>query len=213
MWTSYRYCIGRHTYVTSMAGEIAQHYYDRLSDDRLEFAAKDIRSQIMDKLQWLPFKFEIHRMYDSDILNPIDALMTFIAREGIESQDQFVSYSNVYYDVHKDHFEFERKAPTLNSYFSISDIEDLLPWENLAACFDKKNHKMVTLEYEGKETTYRCFKAWKKKTVPCEDKPGWCRAADFGWEPVWIDIDSYLSSGNDNRYLNSDYIKEIKDCE
>ena len=33
MWTSYRYCIGRHTYVTSMAGEMAQNYYDRLDGD------------------------------------------------------------------------------------------------------------------------------------------------------------------------------------
>ena len=38
MWTSYRYCIGRHTYVTSLAGEMAQHYYNRLSDESNEGA-------------------------------------------------------------------------------------------------------------------------------------------------------------------------------
>ena len=85
MWTSYRYCIGRHTYVTSLAGEIAQNYYDRLDDDRLEFTANDIRSQIYDKLQWLPFQFNIHRMYNDDPFNPIDVLMEFIDRLGIMS--------------------------------------------------------------------------------------------------------------------------------
>lgn len=213
MWTSYRYCIGRHTYVTSLAGEMAQHYYNKLSDERLEFTANDIRREIYDKLQWLPFNFKIHRMYDSDSFNPFDVLMEFIDRVGIMSLDQFLSYSNIEYDVHNDKFEWEKKTPTIKSYFSISDIDDLLPWTDLASCFDKKNHKMVTLEYEGELHTYRCFKSWRKKTIPCEDKPGWCRTADFGWEPVWVSVDDYLKAGNTNRVLNSDFIKEINDCE
>ena len=213
MWTSYRYCIGRHTYVTSLAGEIAQNYYNRLDDDRMEFTANDIRREIYDRLQWLPFKFEIHRMYDADPLNPIEALMTFIDRVGINDMKQFLSYSNIEYDVHNDKFNWEKKNPTIKSYFSISDIEDLLPWADLASCFDKKNHKMITVEYNGEKSTYRCFKSWRRSTIPCEDKPGWCKAVEFGWEPVWIDIDSYLKSGNTNKVLNSDFIKEIKDCE
>lgn len=213
MWTSYRYCIGRHTYVTSMAGEIAQNYYDRLDDDRLEFTASDIHKEIYDRLQWLPFGFKIHRMYDSDPFDPMDVLMTFIEKEKIDTMSLFMSYSKIEYDAHTMKLEVERKIPTINSYFSISDIEDLLPWADLASCFDKKNHKMVTLEYEGELYTYRCFKSWRKKTVPCEDKPGWCRAVEFGWEPVWVDIDSYLKTGDTNKYLNSDYIKEIKNCD
>ena len=31
-WTSYRYCIGRHTYVTSLADYMAKKYWDLLSD-------------------------------------------------------------------------------------------------------------------------------------------------------------------------------------
>lgn len=213
MWTSYRYCIGRHTYVTSMAGEMAQNYYDRLGDERLEFTANDIRHEIYDKLQWLPFKLTIHRMYDSDPFDPIDVLMTFMENHNVNSIDQFKTYSHIDYDAHNGTYIFDQKIPTIKSYFSTSDIEDLLPWADLASCFDKKNHKMVTLEYEGQKSTYRCFKSWRKKTVPCEDKPGWCRAVEFGWEPVWVDIDSYLKTGNTNKYLNSDYIKEIKECE
>ena len=213
MWTSYRYCIGRSSYVITMAGEIAHNYYDKLDDDRMEFTAKDIRREIYDKLSWLPFKFDIHRMYNEDSFNPIEALMTFIQRENIQSLNEFLTYANVEYDVHNDTFNFEKKIPTIKSYFSVSDIEDLIPWADLASCFDKKNHKMVTLECEGQRTTFRCFKSWRRKSVPCEDKPGWCRSSDFGWEPIWIDIETYLESGNTNRYLNSDYVVDVKDVD
>jgi hypothetical protein len=43
MWTSYRYCIGRKTYVTSLASYIGKKYYNLLSDERAEFTLKDIK--------------------------------------------------------------------------------------------------------------------------------------------------------------------------
>ena len=52
MWTSYRYCIGRHTYVVTMAYDIAQHYYNKLTDEQKEHAADDIRQQILHQLLW-----------------------------------------------------------------------------------------------------------------------------------------------------------------
>jgi len=211
MWTSYRYCIGRHTYVTSLAGEMAQHYYDRLTDERMEFTASDIRREIYDKLQWLPFKFNIHRMYDCDPLNPLDALLTFIQKNNIDTTDEFYKYANLEYDAHTDEYKFETKTPTIKSYFSVNDIEDLIPWENLAACFDKKNHKIITTEYDGKTETHRCFKSWKRVSVPCEDKPGYYRVSEFGWIPVWIVVDTYLKSGNTNRYLGDEFITKVED--
>ena len=72
MWTSYRYCIGRKTYVSTMAHEMAQYFYDRLPDMRMEQTVEDIRREIYDKLRFLPFEFHIHRIYNSDPLNPID---------------------------------------------------------------------------------------------------------------------------------------------
>ena len=212
MWTSYRYCIGRHTYVTSLAGEMAQNYYDRLDDDRLEFTANDIRREIYDKLQWLPFGFEIHRMYDSDPFDPMDVLMTFIEKEKIDTMSLFMSYSKIEYDVHTMKLEVERKIPTIKSYFSISDIEDLLPWADLASCFDKKNHKMITTEYNGETKTFRCFKTWTRKSVPCEDRPGYYRMAEFGWEPRWVVVDDYLATGNTYKTLNEDHITKIEDA-
>ena len=212
MWTSDRYCIGRHTYITSLAGKIAQHYYNRLSDERMEFTATDIRREIYDKLQWLPFNFNINRMYDSDPFNPLDALLTFIQKNSIDTIDEFYKYANLEYDAHTDEYKFEIKKPTIKSYFSSSDIEDLIPWENLAACFDKKNHKIVTTEYEGKTETHRCFKSWKKVSVPCEDKPGYYQTSELGWTPIWIVVDDYLKTGNTNRYLIDEFITKVEDC-
>lgn len=212
MWTSYRYCIGRHTYVTSLAGEMAQYYYDKLGDDRMEFTAKDIRKAIMDKLQWLPFNFQIHRMYDSDPFNPIDALMEFMEVNSVNTLNDFLTYSKVVYESHTDTFKCEKKTPTIDSYFSISDIEDLIPWENLAACFDKKNYKMITTEYNGETKTFRCFKTWTRKSVPCEDRPGYYRMAEFGWEPRWVVVDDYLATGNTYKTLNEEHITKIEDA-
>jgi len=209
MWTSYRYCIGRHTYATTMAADMAQHYYDRLTDERMEFTAMDIRKEILDSLQCLPFNFRIHRIYNEDPLNPIDALLTFIQNEEIDSIEKFAEYANLEYNSHKGTYVFEKKIPTINSFFSATDIDDLIHWENLAACFDKKNHKMVTTEYEGKTEVHRCFKSWKRKSVPCEDKPGYYRHVEFGWEPIWIPVDTFIS-GSENRYLASEYITKVE---
>ena len=74
MWTSYRYCIGRHTYVVTMADEMAEHYYNRLDDAEKLHTAIDIRREIMTHLRYtLPFDFDI--MYATDCeLNPLKRL-------------------------------------------------------------------------------------------------------------------------------------------
>ena len=90
MWTSYRYCIGRHTYVVTMADEMAEHYYSRLDDAEKLHTAIDIRREIMTHLSYtLPFDFDI--MYATDReLNPLKTLMRFFERicHGVTSDDK-----------------------------------------------------------------------------------------------------------------------------
>ena len=185
MWTSYRYCIGRRSYVSSMARDMARRYYGMLSDERLEFTSFDIRREIMDRMRFLPFDFNIHRMLETDPLDPIDALMRFIEDREIKSLDEMLCFSRIDYDSHDDSYKYEKKIPTINSYFSISDIEDLLPWDELASCFDIKRHRKIKVK-DGK--TYTCFKAWRRKAVPCEESPGFFRNAEFGWEQGLCDV-------------------------
>lgn len=214
MWTSYRYCIGRHTYVTTMAADIAQHYYNKLSKDRKEFTSKDIRNEIFECLRWLPFKFQIHRIYNEDEFNPIKVLMNFFEREKIDSRDKLAEYAKVEYESHSDEYAITKESPVIGSYISTSDIEDLLPWESLAACFDMKNHKIITLKNGNEETKVRCFRTWAAKCYPLEDKPGYYRRAEFGWEPVWVSVDDFVKKGNGyHSHINDDYIVSIEDVE
>ena len=52
MWTSYRYCIGRKTYVNSLASYMAKKYYPLMSASQRQNAAFDIRRTIGDCLQF-----------------------------------------------------------------------------------------------------------------------------------------------------------------
>ena len=51
VWTSYRYCIGRQTYVSCLAPYIGRTYYDKLTDDKLAFMSEDIRNCIANSLK------------------------------------------------------------------------------------------------------------------------------------------------------------------
>ena len=62
MWTSYRYAIGRKTYVSCLSYEIPQHYYKKLSKERREFIANDIRREIANHLICMPFSLTINRI-------------------------------------------------------------------------------------------------------------------------------------------------------
>ena len=101
MWTSYRYCIGRKSYVSCMSYEIPQSYYHRLSDERKQFVANDVRGEILDKLKWLPTGINISRTYNTDELNPIKVLIEFFTQENIQSLDEFLTYRDLTYDSHK----------------------------------------------------------------------------------------------------------------
>ena len=100
MWTSYRYAIGSKTYVSCLAYEIPQHYYHRLTPERRQFTAYDIRREICEHLRIvLPFGFRIDRMTDKDKLNPLDTLFTFLNRD-VDSFDVMLTLANLVYDAH-----------------------------------------------------------------------------------------------------------------
>ena len=111
MWTSYRYCIGRKSYVSCMSYEIPQSYYHRLSDKRKQFVANDVRGEILDHLRWLPTGINISRTYNTDELNPIKVLMEFFTKENIQSFDEFLTYRDLTYDSHKGEYTFTKCSP------------------------------------------------------------------------------------------------------
>lgn len=209
MWTSYRYCIGRHTYVVSMADDMAQHYYNKLSDEKKNFTAMDIRREITDRLRFLPFTLDIHRWYSNDEYNPLKVLFTYFEIEGIKSIEELATISRIEYDVHKDEYTSNRCESNFKSYISKMDIDDLIPWENLASLFDVKNHKMLILK-DG--TKVEGYQAWTQKIVPCEVKDGvqYYRNAEFGWYQIWKSVDDTVA-GKKYHYIPAESIVKIED--
>lgn len=205
MWTSYRYCIGRHTYVVTMADEMAEHYYSRLDDAEKLHTAMDIRREILTQLRLaLPFDFDVDLYAPDRGLNPLKTLMRFFEREGVKSKKELYNYSYVHYDARENRFDVEKCEPNERRSFSIYDIEDLIPWERLASCFDVRRHCLVTMK-DGQQV--RAFTSWERNVIPAEEK-GYYFNADFGWHEILVPLDEYIK-GNARLRINDDLITEI----
>ena len=205
MWTSYRYCIGRHTYVVTMADDIARHYYNRLDDAEKMSTARDIRRELETQLRHaLPFDFEIENYRLEPMTNPIKTLMMFFEREGIKSIGDLYKYSYVCYNAREYKFTVRKCEPKPIQILQPYDFEDLIPWERLASCFDTQRHCLVTAK-DGQQI--RAFHSWARNIVPAEEKGYW-RSADFGWHDVLVPLDEFLK-GRSNVTINEDLITEI----
>ena len=205
MWTSYRYCIGRHTYVVTMADEMAEHYYHRLDDAEKLHTAIDIRREILPQLRLaLPFEFDIDAYAPERELNPLKTLMRFFEREGVKSIKDLYGYSYVGYNSRENEFDVRKCEPKPIQILHPYDIEDLIPWERLASCFDVSRHCLVTAK-DGQQV--RAFTSWERNVVPAEEKGYW-RSADFGWHDVLVPLDEFLK-GRSNLTINEDLIAEI----
>ena len=205
MWTSYRYCIGRHTYVVTMADEMAEHYYSRLDDAEKLHTAMDIRREIMAQLRFaLPFDFDIDAYATDRGLNPLKTLMRFFEREGVMSVKDLYGYSYVGYDSRENEFDVRKCEPKPMQMLQPYDIEDLIPWERLASCFDVSRHCLVTMK-DGQQV--RAFTSWERNVIPAEEK-GYYHNADFGWHEVLVPLDEYIK-GNARLRINEALVKAI----
>ena len=205
MWTSYRYCIGRHSYVVTMADEMAEHYYSRLDDVEKLHTAIDIRREILTQLRLaLPFDFDNDAYVPDRGLNPLKTLMCFFEREGVKSIKDLYGYSYVCYDARENEFDVRKCEPNERRSFSIYDIEDIIPWERLASCFDVSRHCLVTMK-DGQQV--RAFTSWERNTIPAEEK-GYYLNADFGWHEVLVPLDEYVKR-NARLRINEDLVTKI----
>lgn len=205
MWTSYRYCIGRHTYVVTMADEMAEHYYNRLDDAEKLHTAMDIRREILTQLRLaLPFDFDIDVYANERGLNPLKTLMRFFEREGVKSIKELYNYYYVCYDARENEFDVRKCEPKPMQMLQPYDIEDLIPWERLASCFDVRRHCLVKMK-DGQQV--RAFTSWERNVIPAEEK-GYYLNADFGWHEILVPLDEYIK-GNARLRINEDLVTKI----
>lgn len=204
LWTSYRYCIGRHTYVGSLSYYMAEKYYPILSDERKEHNAMDIRMMIMDSLRYMPFNLKIHRWYAEEAYDPLSTLFLFIEQEDIKSMEELLQYCEIEYDAHDKTYKSYKRIPEYKSFETVNDFEDLLNWDELAALFDVKRHMMITLTNGEK---VEAFRFWKRKSHQVGENL--YQNNEFGWEYAWRPVEEYVA-GKHNVYIPESSIESIE---
>ena len=209
LFTSLRYCIGRHSYIVSMAGDIGKNYYNNLSSAQKETLSKDIRSEIKRNLEMMPYNFVYEGVYGVDI-KPIEDFVNACEYCNITSFEELSKRKKIvcYYDYDQKMKKYEDFITERGGKYQYwLDIDDLLPFENLASLFDEENHVIVTAN-DGQE--YECFEGYKRKIVEDGEKKGWYRMAPFGWEKVYITVSSYLNNGDNASYILPNCVEKVE---
>ena len=239
MWMSYRYCIGRSSISSlSHAHDIATNLFYRLSNDRKEFTAFDIAREI-DTILRIKFNFHIEYPNLNKNFYPLEKLIEFIKRNDIRNLNEFNKYKYIKYSYATDKFsviyddsyvdayhsspigEEQKEMYKIRKHYSPSDITDLLPWQELAACLDVHNLKVIEAEYKDEEKEfigkYICFKTYELNygTKIYKDMNGNDYEANdldnIFFEEVWKPIEYYVDNGEEYRYIINDLVKSVRD--
>ena len=217
-WTSYRYCIGRHTYVVTLATDMGNYFYNKLSIERKEFAASDIRQQIEDQLKFRPFNFNIpYNGFARDERKPLEWFLEFLnSQENVTSEwlntiKSIEAYREGNNEEIKYDIEFlEKPNQTIKAYEY--ELEDLFPWMDLASLFDIKNHKIVVCDdRENGVKEIECYESYVHDGIleKKNDKMGYIKPIPWKYKKVYRPV----SDGVTCKYIEPTYIKEIKNYE
>lgn len=154
MWMSYRYCIGRNTIAAHMhAGEIANHFYDKLNTEKMAFNAYDICREIYDRLHFHNF-INIESIFNipEPKFKPLDILYDIFSKENISSLEKLneIKTIEIWWNTKDAEFEYtiyyyKDYDKNKHCYTSIYDITSLEVWQRLANLFDKSTHKRCKL--------------------------------------------------------------------
>lgn len=224
VWTSCRYCIGRHTYVSTLAPYILKKYYNLMSPEQRAHNAEDIRRQIADKLNFMPFTFRMDPNFKGPHYDPFAYLFQFIEEHNITCMDDLLKYSRIEARPEVWHVG---KGPALFDYdmkgeekykrdLYVHEFEDLFEWDALASALNVEKHVLVYLK--GKEEPVEAFPCWVRKTEPVEDprntdKIQYFKNVDFGWEQVLRPLDACIETQSFTRYIPKDMIEKIESVE
>ena len=235
MWMSYRYAIGRHSIASCMhANDIANNLFYRISNDRKEFTSFDIAREIDNQLR---FTFNLYIDYPNTNINyyPFEILMNFMKQYNIRNLDEFNKFSRISYNCVTKEFDvrydksyideyhsnpdgdLQKEEYDIKKHYSLMDLEDLLHWQKLAACFDVKKLKVIKTLYEGKEEEHICFKTYflqygeKEEISQYTGQPYKINDIEnTWWDEHWMPLDKYVG-GNENGYIADEYIINVRD--
>ena len=187
IWMSSRYCIGRSSiaacYHPNTIAEILLKNPKCISPERLEFFAYDIRSEIMEQLRWRDCIKE--EGYNRDW----DAYTECLCKEEGTVNKVFHIDNNTKEIKVSENPEMRHRID--NNY------TDLIPWVKLANWLDKKNHKIVTVEYEENGEIITSEKECYHFPAKIEGE----------YVKVWQSVDMFSIN---QMYIIPEYIKDIK---
>lgn len=213
MWTSCRYCIGRHSYVSSFAKDIGKYFYYKLNDNDLQQQAYDIRRQIADYLQFQPFNFQIQFDYSKEKSKPLELFFEFVNTQDTTDKEWLskISHIDAYcgsdgsvkYDV--EHYKNIPYSTTVYEH----EILDLLPWMDLASLFDVKNHKDVWYD-DGKDKHghIKCYESYINETVEEKREGAVVYLTPTPWK--YKKVYRPVMDGVSNSYIEPSIIKKIE---
>ena len=240
MWMSYRYAISRKSRASvSLANDIAVNFFKRLPNERKEFTAFDIARELSDILRHR-FGLWIYNANDNKNFQPVEILIKFLKEYNIRNLDELNKFKSIsyyckdsYYPNEKDKFFVKYIDSYVDAYHSSpdgseqkeiydikvnyypSDIEDLLHWQKLSACFDVSNLKIVTTLYNGKTEDRICFKSYfleygRKMTKDLQGNDYEINDSEnIQWIEHWISIDTYIK-GHESTYIADEYITNVR---
>ena len=216
MWTSYRYCIGRKTYVTSLASYIGKKYYNLLSDERAEFTSKDIKECINDCLRFGALSIKYEGSVSNNERDGLSDLLTWF-NENVSTKEDLanIDYISCYKDSYKEGEPkkyYTAKTNRFNFEVYESDYSDLIVWHNLSSLFDKKNHKLITVNYDNEEKTIECFQVWDKCFTEHPTEKNCLKEIPWKYQKRWVSVENYLLFGERAGYLNEEFIIKIEDA-
>ena len=207
LWTSYRYCIGRHTYVSSLAKDMGDYFYDELTDERKIHIAEDIRSQIEDRLHAESFNFSYDWSVPRRERRPLEHLLEFINSQDFTSEKDLIKFTRIEAYKKNGKLNYET-SKTENPKFELPVYEfellDYLPWADLASLFDIKNHHVITVG--GKE--YEAFESYVNDGIIIKKEGNMCTIKSVPWKynKVYKPVSEWRSS----KYIELSVIENIK---
>lgn len=171
MWQATRYCIGRHSYVSSYAEDywqIIRKNFGKFNYNRLKFFARDIRAEISNTIGYYSNIKIKNADNDRIIYDAYTLLVEYFKRySNISSIQDFIV------DCVSGKVTHDGPYLGLRSFNPSEWENDLIPWIRLANCIDRQYE--ITCEKGGKikkviciqdpDGTYTCVDRWNAHIV------------------------------------------------
>ncbi len=159
LWCATRYCIGRHSYVSSYAQDfwrIIQNNRELLKEDRLKFFARDIRTEVSHRISRYD-NVSVEHAYNDCIQFDALTLLASYAQAHPKQKECETFYEVDCLTGQVDVFPWEDKGKSSYSLpFQVHNEIDLPYWILLANCIDRQYE--VSLNCNGNERTELCVK-------------------------------------------------------